>query len=79
MTADELVKFQTNPNELHGSKFALRHNTGNLEMYEVIGYHKKRDKSVEYEVLFESIPQHPIIYDAKDMEKMLWDSYYIPM
>jgi len=73
MTADELVKFQTNP------EFVLQHNIDNLERYEVVGYHKKRDKSIVYEVLFESIPQDPIMCDAKDMEQLLWDSYYIPV
>ena len=47
-------------------------------MYEVISYCKKRNKSVEYEVLFESIPQEPLMYEEEDMKKMLDDSHYIP-
>ena len=47
-------------------------------MYEVINYSEKRDRSIEYEVLFENLPQDPIVYNMKDMQNMLCDSHYIP-
>jgi hypothetical protein len=75
MTAHELVMFQDNPDILHGKKFVAQPNTDNSAMYEVINY---SDRSIEYEVLFENLPQDPIVYNMKDMQNMLCDSYYIP-
>jgi hypothetical protein len=79
VTTDERSNFQNNPDLLLGKKFMLDPNTDTAEMYEVISYCKKRNKSVEYEVLFESIPQEPLMYEEEDMKKMLDDtSHYIP-
>jgi hypothetical protein len=44
-------------------------------MYEVIGYHRKRDKSVEYDVLFDDC-EDPILFDAGEMMRLLEDSLY---
>jgi hypothetical protein len=78
MTADELVNFQNNPDLLLGEKFILQPNTDDAEMYEVISYRKNRDKSIEFEVLFESNPQVPLMHEEKDMKEMLCNSHYIP-
>ena len=47
-------------------------------MYEVIGYYRERDKSVQYDVLFEDCDNY-IRVDAKEMMGMLENSLYLPI
>jgi hypothetical protein len=50
LTPEEHQLFQ-NPDKLHGKQFILSPHSDDSVMYEVIGYHRKRDKSVQYDVL----------------------------
>ncbi|KAI0248750.1 hypothetical protein BJV78DRAFT_1284532 [Lactifluus subvellereus] len=76
LTAEEHQLFQ-NPDELHGKQFVLSPDTDDSGTYEVIGYHRKRDKSVQYDVLFDDCDD-PILLDAGEMMRMLEDSLYLP-
>ncbi|KAF8813564.1 hypothetical protein BYT27DRAFT_7220449 [Phlegmacium glaucopus] len=49
----------------------------NSGMYEVIGYSRKRDRTVEYNMLFNYCGD-PIMVNAKEMMAMLEDSLYLP-
>ncbi|KAF8342329.1 uncharacterized protein EI90DRAFT_3032913 [Cantharellus anzutake] len=76
LTPEERQLFQ-NPDELHGKQFVLSHDSDGSGMYEIIGYHRKRDKSVQYEVLFDDC-EDPMLLDGGEVMKMLEDSLYIP-
>jgi hypothetical protein len=76
LTAEERRLFQ-NPDKLHGNQFVLSASTGDAGMFEVIGYHRKRDKSVQYEVVFGDCDD-PILLDEREMMNMLDDSLYLP-
>jgi hypothetical protein len=77
ITAEELRLFQ-NPDNLHGKHFVLSADNDESVMYEVIGYSRKRDRTVEYDVLFDDCGD-PIMVNAKDMVAMLEDSLYLPI
>ncbi|KAF8320525.1 uncharacterized protein EI90DRAFT_3080488 [Cantharellus anzutake] len=66
-----------NPDKLHGKQFVLSPHTDESGVYKVIGYHKRRDNSVQYDVLFDDC-EDPILVDAGEMMRMLEDSLYIP-
>jgi hypothetical protein len=46
-------------------------------MYEIIGYYKKRDRSIRYDVLFSDC-EDPVGFDETEMMGMLKDSLYLP-
>ena len=74
ITAEELRLFR-DPENLHGKRFILSTNTNNDSgMYEVIGYSRKRDRTVEYDVLFDDCGD-PIMMNAKEMMALLEDSH----
>jgi len=75
ITAEELRLFR-DPENLHGKQFVLSDNNDS-GMYEVIGYSRKRDRTIEYEVLFDDCGD-PIMVNAKEMMAMLEDSLYLP-
>ena len=77
LTAEERQLFQ-NPDELRGKKFVLTPNSGDAGMFEVIGYHWKRDKSVQYDILFDDCGGAPILLDEGELMNMLEDSLYLP-
>jgi hypothetical protein len=66
------------PDNLHGKRFILSPDTEASGMYEVIGYYRERDKSVQYDILFEDCDDH-IRVDAKEMMGMLENSLYLPI
>jgi hypothetical protein len=72
ITAEELRLFR-DPENLHGKQFVL-YDSG---MYEVIGYSRKRDRTIEYEVLFDDCGD-PIMVNATEIMAMLEDSLYLP-
>ncbi|KAH9167391.1 hypothetical protein EDB89DRAFT_129962 [Lactarius sanguifluus] len=76
ITNEELQLFQ-NPENLHGKQFILSPDTNDSGLYEVIGYSRKQDRSVAYEVLFDDC-EDPIVVDTKGMMGMLEDSLYFP-
>jgi hypothetical protein len=76
LTAEERQLFQ-NPDKLHGKKFVLSPNTRDAGMFEVIGYYRKRDKSVQYDVLFDDC-NGPILLEEGEMMNMMEDSLYLP-
>ena len=77
ITAEELRLFR-NPDDLHGKQFILSPDNENSGTYEVIGYSKKRDKTVEYDVLFDGC-EDPVTVNATEMMMgMLEDSLYLP-
>lgn len=47
-------------------------------MCEVIGYSRKRDRTVTFNVLFENRSEDPFPVNAKDMMGMLEDNLYFP-
>jgi len=67
-----------NPDKLHGKQFIISPDTDDSGMYEVIGYCKRKDKPVQYDVLFEDCAGDPIRVDAGEMMSMLEDSLYLP-
>ena len=77
ITVQELQLFQ-DPDNLHGKRFVLSPDSSDdSETYEVIGYSKKRDKTVEYDVLFDECEdpiKDPITVTTKEMMEMLKDS-----
>jgi hypothetical protein len=77
ITTGELRLFQ-NPDNLHGKQFILSADNHDSVMYEVIGYSRKRDRTVEYDVLFDDCGGDPIMVNAKEMMTMLEDSLYLP-
>jgi hypothetical protein len=77
LTAEERRLFQ-NPDKLHGEKFILSPNTEDAGVFEVIGYHRKRDKSVQYDVLFDDCYGDPMLLDEGELMHMLEDSMYLP-
>jgi hypothetical protein len=76
ITPEELQLFR-HPDALHGKQFILSPDTDDSGMYEVIGYCRKRNKSVRYEVLFDDC-EDPITVDSKEMMDMLQNSLYLP-
>lgn len=76
ITAEELRLFQ-NPENLHGKQFVLWADTCDSVMYEVIGYSRKRDRTVEYDILFDDY-KDPIVMNTKEMMGMLEDCLYLP-
>jgi len=78
ITAEELRRVfrNLNPENLHGKQFVLSDNN-HSGMYEVIGYSRKRDRAVEYDVLFDDCGD-PIRVNAKEMMALLEDSLYLP-
>jgi len=78
ITAEELELFQ-DPKNLHAKQFILSPEMPDeSSMYEVTSYRKKRDKTVQFEVLFDDIPD-PIRVDSMEkMMNMLKDSLYLP-
>ena len=72
ITAEELQLFRS-PDNLHGKQFILSPGTGESGMYEVIGYSKKRDETIQYQVLFDDCAD-PITVNADEMAAMLEDS-----
>ena len=75
ITAEELQLFQ-DPENLHRKQFVLS-DKDDSGKYEVIGYSRKRDRSVEYDVLFDDCGDS-IMVTAKEMIALLEDSLYLP-
>lgn len=75
MTAEELQLFQ-DPENLHRKQFVLS-GKDDSRMYEVIGYSRKQDRTVEYDVLFDDCGDS-IMVSPKEMMAMLEDSLYLP-
>jgi hypothetical protein len=71
------------PDNLLGKKFIFSEDAEDYGMYEVIGYYMGKDKSIEYDILFEvsdDSDDDPIRrVGAKEMTWMLDDSLYIPV
>ena len=76
ITAEELQLFWS-PDNFHRKQFILSPGTGKSGMYEVIGYSRKRDKTIQYEVLFDDCAD-PIMVNVKEMMAMLEDGIYLP-
>jgi hypothetical protein len=76
LTADEIQSFKI-PDNLLGEHFVLSPDSEDPVMYEVVGFYKGRDKSVQYDVVFEDCDDDPIRVDAKEMLRMLEDSLYL--
>jgi hypothetical protein len=76
ITADDLRLFEI-PDNLHGKQFLLSPDSDESCMYEVIGYSRKRDKTVTYDILFGNCGD-PFPVDGKEMMRMLEDSLYFP-
>lgn len=72
ITEEDLKAFEI-PDHLHGKQFIL--NGDEPCMYEVIGYSRKRDKTITYDVLFEDW-EDPVTIDEKEMKGMLADSLF---
>ena len=72
ITAEEFRLFR-DPENLHGKRFVLSTNNDS-GMYEVIGYSRKRDRTVEYDVLFDDCGD-PTMVNAKEMMALLEDSH----
>ena len=77
ITRKELRLFQ-NPDNLHGKQFIISPDTDDSGMYEVIGYHRARDKALTFDVLFEDCDD-AIAVGEKEMTDMLRDSLYLPV
>jgi hypothetical protein len=76
LTAAELQLFQ-NPNKLHGKHFIFSPDADGAGVFEVIGYRMKRDRTIQYDVLFEDCGGEPILVEADEMRSMLMDSLYV--
>jgi hypothetical protein len=78
ITPEDIRLFET-PDNLHGKQFLLLPDNDDDEscMYEVMGYSRKRDKTVIFDVLFDDC-QDPILVDEKEMMGMLENSLYFP-
>lgn len=73
-------KFAQQPDRVHGKQFVLSgdNHDGDSGMYKIIGYSRKRDRTVIYNVLFND-REDPIMANTKEMMAMLEDSpYYLP-
>jgi len=76
ITTEELKLFEI-PDNLHGKHFLLSPDSDDESgIYEVIGYTRKRDKTVTYNVLFDDCGEVPV--EANEMMEMLKDSLYFP-
>jgi hypothetical protein len=75
ITAEEIQLFQ-DPEHLHGKQFILLDNDDS-GMYEVTGYSRKRDRTLEYDVLFDDC-EDSIKLNASEMTVMLEGSLYLP-
>jgi hypothetical protein len=71
ITQEDLCLLET-PDNIHGKQF-LSTDSDNPCMWEIIGYARKRDKTVTYDVLFEDCVD-PILVEEKEMKAMLADS-----
>ena len=69
ITIEEHQLFR-NPENLHGKMFTL--SSDDSALYEVIGYHKKRDKTVEYEILFDDCHGDSFTIGEEEMANMLF-------
>ena len=78
ITPEDLRLFET-PDSLHGKQFLLSPDNDDDEscMYEVLGYSRKRDKTVIYDVLFDDC-RDPIPVGEKEIMGMLKNSLYFP-
>jgi hypothetical protein len=76
VTPEDLRLFEI-PDNLHGKQFLLSPDSDESCMYEVIGYSRKRDKTVTYDVLFDDC-EDPIPVEVKEMMGMLEDSLHFP-
>ena len=72
---DERRNFESVPDMLHGKRFVLSPNSGESVGFEVIGYYKKRDKSIEYELLFDDCADDPIRVGPEEMKNLLQESH----
>lgn len=71
-------EFQT-PEDLLGRRFIFSEDAEDSGEYEVAGYYMGRNKSIEFDVLFEDCDDDPIRVGSKEMTGMLEDSLYIPV
>ena len=76
ITPEDLRLFEI-PDNLHGKQFILSPDSDESCVYEVIGYSRKRDKTVVYDVLFDDC-EDPLPMDGKEIMSMLEDSLYFP-
>ena len=76
ITEEDLQMFET-PDNIHGKQFILSPDSDKPCIFEVIGYAKKRDKTITYDVLFEDC-EDPIPVDEEEMKGMLADSHFFP-
>ena len=77
ITTEEYCLFEI-PDNLLGKQFLLSPDDSNAScMYEVIGYTRKRDKMITFDVLFDDC-EDPIPVEVKEMVGMLKDSLYFP-
>jgi hypothetical protein len=76
VTTKELQLFWISDN-LHGKQFIIVHDPDDLAMYEVVGYYRGRDKSVQFDILFDDCDNH-IQVSGAEMMGMLENSLYIP-
>jgi hypothetical protein len=74
ITPEELRLFEI-PDNLHGKQFLLSPDSDESSMYEVIGYSRKRDKTVTYDILFDDCVD-PFPVDGEEMVRMLEDNLY---
>ena len=77
VTPEDIQSFQI-PDNLHGKQFMFSPDacTDDSASYEVIGYYVARDKSVQYDVVFDDCDDY-IRVDAVEMMRMLEDSLYL--
>ena len=75
ITTEDLHLFQI-PDNLHGKQFILSPDADGSGTYEVIGYYRARDKSVQYDVLFDDCDD-PLQVGAEEMMGMLKNSLYL--
>ena len=78
ITPEELQSFFQNPENLYGKQFILSPGTDGSGMYEVIGYHRVRDKALIFDILFEDCDDAVTVLE-KEMMNMLHDSLYLPV
>lgn len=75
ITAEELHIFEI-PDNLLGKQFILSPSSDESCLYKVIGYAKKLNKMVTYDVLFDDCGE--ISVETEEMMGMLKDSMYFP-
>ena len=77
ITSEDFCLFQ-NPEELHGKQFILSPNSVDSEIFEIIGYSRKRDKTVTFDLLFDDGCEDPVPVDAEELMGLLKSSLYFP-